>query len=161
MPVHGDGLIQWQILPSTLFSKMHACNRTRFVAHFAADKPILRRFWEELFSSPQGQRLRTDHKFLRGQSPADLETSVPLTLHEDALPYGVKKSAAVISFASLLWSGSDFEAKYVIMTHIKASIEERMESKDAWDELLDDFDTRKMFKISYNINLLPMLDEYI
>ena len=36
-----------------------------------------------------------------------------------------------------------------------------MNLEELLDDMQDEVDTRKMFKISYKINLLPMLDEYI
>ena len=70
-------------------------------------------FWESLFSTEDGQEFKNCHPTLRLQQPEQLQASIPIVAHEDAAPYGKKRSVDVLQWGPLLARGSDMESRFV------------------------------------------------
>ena len=63
--------------------------------------------------------MRQVHPHLRGKSPSDLQTTLPLNFHVDAGPYSKRLSAYTFSWASVFAIGSELETRLLIATWTK------------------------------------------
>ena len=100
------------ILPSTIF-KLLAEHPDQFRVRQAAFPDMIEQFWNDLFSTPEGLELQQLHPMLKGKTVRQLRYTLPLRIHEDAGPYTRGgKSVNIISWSSLLGSGSELETKY-------------------------------------------------
>ena len=99
--------------PTDLIRLIHSQNRARFGQIFGADPPRLEQFWRSLFDSEDGREFKRLHPGLRDEDPEHLQTSIPLVIHEDAAPYGKKRSVNVLQWGPLLVNGSDIESRFV------------------------------------------------
>ena len=84
--------ITHHLRPSDLIRLIHCRNRTKFHKIFGTNKAELKAFWESLFSTEEGREFKELHPALRLQQPEDLKTTIPIVVHEDAAPYGKKRS---------------------------------------------------------------------
>ena len=74
------------IYPHAVFGAIVSLSRVHFRRRFGANRCALRNFWTMYFSTPEGKRHRRIHPQLKNKTPSDLETTVALTLHNDAGP---------------------------------------------------------------------------
>ena len=75
----------------------------------------------------------------RIKPPEDLETSVPIIIHEDAAPYSKRKGVNVLQWGPLMVNGSDIESRFVYYSYIaKYKTRPAATARRAWDELWDD-----------------------
>ena len=109
----GSCTITHLIRPTDLIRLIHSYNRPKFGQIFGADPAALKRFWESLFASEDGREFKDLHPTLRAKDPEQLQTSIPIVVHEDAAPYGKKRSVNVLQWGPLLVKGSDIESRFV------------------------------------------------
>ena len=76
----------------------------------------LRSFWTEFYNRPDTRAWAEQHPSLAGRSVADLVCTIPCSLHCDAGPITKRKSATVVSWASLLADGPEKKTQYVIFS---------------------------------------------
>ena len=126
------------IRPPTMISMIHKYSNN-FHGVMGADKVRLRSFWEDFFRSPVGRQYRDHHKFLRGKTPSDLETTIPCSLHQDAGPYSKGKSASCVSWSSLLNCGGELETNFVAFSEVETKGVD-CGCRLAWEDFLADFD---------------------
>ena len=81
------------IKPTALFGLIHGGDRGTFYRVMGASKPILKKFWEDFFSTPDGAEYKLLHPILKDRTIECLYSTVPCSLHEDAGPYANGKSA--------------------------------------------------------------------
>ena len=84
--------ITHHLCPSLLAGLIHKYNRRKFGVIFGADPAGINDFWESFFGSEDGREFKSLHPNLRDKDPAALKNSIPIVIHEDAAPYGKKKS---------------------------------------------------------------------
>jgi hypothetical protein len=127
---------QCMIDPHRLFSSLYELNPSKFAKTMGMDRDKCRSFWEDFFATRDGAEMRALHPHLRGKSPSDLETSLPLTFHVDAGPFSKKQSANVLSWSCLFAVGSELEIRYLISTWVKnASDQPEKAWAHFWDSL--------------------------
>ena len=95
LPSH---LLQHMLREPTVFHRVTGASVTRLQA-----------CWSQLFSSVDGKELHRLHPLLRGRFPADLATSIPIVVHEDAGPFSKRKSCDIIDYSSVLGEGKEIE----------------------------------------------------
>ena len=94
--VNGEDTVTHTLPPTEVIRLIHSHNRLKFGQIFSADTVRLKEFWRSLFSSDDGREFKQLHPVFRNVSPEDLQSSIPIVIHEDAAPYGKKRSVNVI-----------------------------------------------------------------
>ena len=87
------------IPPSNVFRCIHERNREKFGRIFGADKQKLTAFWRNLFASTPGANFKQLHPNIKDKTPEQLNTAIPIIIHEDAAPFGKNKVVASCSGA--------------------------------------------------------------
>ena len=126
--------------PTVIFSLLHRSNREQFGRSFGAYRSKLKEFWAGLFSSVDGIELRNLHRFLRGRSPEDLSTSIPLMFHEDEGPFSKTKSTNLLSWGSIVSIGDELETRFVVSSNVSVKGIDAMESRASWQEFFNEMD---------------------
>ena len=94
----GEDTVTHHLRPTDLIRLIHTHNRAKFGQIFTADPVALKKCWRSLFASEDGREFQQLHPGLRNKSPEDLQTSIPIVIHEDAAPYGKKRSVNVLQW---------------------------------------------------------------
>lgn len=153
--VDGEGCFNDVIMPSHLLQ--HILRRpTVFHRVTGASVPRLQAFWSQLFSSIDCKELHRLHPLLRGHFPADLATSIPIVVHEDAGPYSKRRSCDIIDYSSVRGEGKEIETKWVFGTFIKGKNHSDDESMMGWVLFLSDM-TR--LRVGYDEDGSPLLHD--
>ena len=100
------------ILPSTIL-KILAESPNQFRLRLGADEERLKAFWTDIFSTRDGMELKNLHPFLRNRTIESLKRTIPGRIHEDAGPFTKAKTVNMISWSSLMGSGTELEIKYL------------------------------------------------
>ena len=108
----GEKTVTHHLRPTVLIGLIHSQSRRKFGQIFGADRATLRFVWRSLCASDDGSKFRDLHPTLRGKGPEQLQTSIPIIVHEDAAPYGKKRSVNVLQWDPLLVRGSDIESRF-------------------------------------------------
>ena len=125
--------------PTAVIRLIHRHNRAKFGRIFGTDRAALKKFWQSLLSSDDGKEFQALHPDLKDKTPEDLETSVPIIIHEDAAPYSKRKGVNVLQWGPLMVNGSDIESRFVYYNHIaKNKARPAATARRAWDEFWDD-----------------------
>ena len=119
---------------------IHSQNRAKFGQIFGADQATLKRFWETLFTSDEGREFKNLHPTLRLKQPEQLHTSIPIVVHEDAAPYGKKRSVLVLQWGPLLVRGSDLESRVLSHGYINKQGDPAETARVAWGKFWDAID---------------------
>ena len=93
-----------------------------------------------MFSTEDGQRFKNLHPTLRLQQPEQLHASIPIVVHEDAAPYGKKRSVNVLQWGPLLVRGSDIELRFVHHGYIAKQGDSADTAQRAWSNFWEDVD---------------------
>ena len=136
----GENTVTHTLPPTELIRLIHTHNRAKFGQVFSADPVALRKFWRSLFASEDGREFQQLHPGLRNKSPEDLQTSIPIVIHEDAAPYGKKRSVHVFQWPPLLINGSDIESRYVHHGYISKAGEPAETARRAWERFWEEAD---------------------
>ena len=91
-----DDTVTHTLPPAVVIRLMHRHNRAKFGRIFGTDRAALKKFWQSLLSSDDGTEFQDLHPDLKANAPEDLETSVPIIIHEDAAPYSKRKGVNVL-----------------------------------------------------------------
>ena len=134
------GFVNSAILPSQIFRRLHSSNRTAFKRVFGADPKVVEKFWSDFFASEGGLRFKDQRPELRGKTPSQLRTLLPITLHEDAGPYAKKKSVHEISWGPIMGGGSDWESRFVFATYMSVPGQNPTELAVAFQTFFADLD---------------------
>ena len=105
--------------PSLLAGLIHKYNRRKFGVIFGADPAGIKGFWESFFGSEDGREFKSLHPSLRDKDPEALKNSIPIVIHEDAAPYGKKKSVMCFQWGPLITHGTDLESRFMAHCYIK------------------------------------------
>ena len=108
----GERTITHLLRPTDLFRLIHSRNRHKFGQIFGASRTALKSFWTSLFASEDGREFKALHPSLRAKDPEQLQTSIPIVVHEDAAPYGKKRSVNVVQWGPLIVKSSDIESRF-------------------------------------------------
>ena len=76
-------------MPSTLLRCLHEQAPRKLAETLGADRGVFERFWAGMRRDPHVTAFVNGHAVLRTFDPAEWARLVPVTLHEDAGPYGV------------------------------------------------------------------------
>jgi len=114
--------------------------RTQFGRICVASRRIIKRSWEGLFASPDGRDFKQLHPSLKDKTPDQLATSIPIVIHEDAAPYGKKRSVSVLQWGPLITNGSDIESRFVHHGYIVQKPETPEIARPSWDRFWEDID---------------------
>ena len=125
--------MKYGVRPSSIFRLLHRCKPLQFQQHFGADKAALRYFWSGLFSSQVGREIKAANVFLRGKTLEQLDTMIPLAIHEDAGPFTKTKSTSIISWSPICGFGTDLETRIVCMSYIKVKGTDPATLQAGWD----------------------------
>ena len=91
-----DDTVTHTLPPTALIRLIHRHNRVKFGQIFGTDRAALKKFWQSLLSSDDGTEFQDLHPDLKDKTPEDLETSVPIIIHEDAAPFSKRKGVNVL-----------------------------------------------------------------
>ena len=95
--------------------------------------------WKSFLSSDDGKAYKRIHPDLTHVSNvSELDTCIPLTIHEDAGPYAKKRRCNIVSVSSLLCNGTELETKYVVFSNIKDTDDPHDAAAGAWKALFAD-----------------------
>ena len=126
-------------LPHTVFATIAKRSPVEFLERLGADRAGVRRFWEQLLETREGQAMALLHGHVRGKSLDELEMYIPLAIHEDSAPCSKNDSAVVRDWFSLLArGGTDLQCRYLITSYIKSK-HATMNDK-SWPLVLDSFE---------------------
>ena len=74
--------------------------------------------WRGLFDSEDGREFQELHPGLKDRSPEDLQTTIPIVVHEDDAPYGKKRSLKCLQWGPLFINGNDIQSRFVHHAYI-------------------------------------------
>ena len=134
-----NGLVSYMIKPSAYIALIHAHYPREFRLHLGADKLKVKEFWTNFLARPAGQDMARGHRFLRNKSPTALQSTIPVVFHEDAGPFSKTASTNCGSFSSLLGVGGEKLTKFLIYSHVTATIIEN-QKENGFQHLLADFE---------------------
>ena len=100
----GEKTITHHLRPTDLIRLVHSHNRRNFGQIFGADRATIKEFWGALFASDDGRKFQGLHPTSWAKDPEQLQTSIPIIVHEDAPPYGKKRSVNVLQWGCLLYT---------------------------------------------------------
>ena len=123
--------------PHDIFKFCFDASLPKFRRHWGADVAVVRKFWGDLLGTAAGRELQELHPQLTGKTVDDLETTLPLFLHNDAGPFTKKRSVFVLSFGSFLGIGSELEVLHVVATWVKKM--DMSKPERVYDYLLESF----------------------
>ena len=129
-----DAVSHW-IPPSSLIKYLSKNKPEYFARTFGATREELRWFWGKVLASDDGRQLVADHPLLSTVSIGNLETMIPLFVHEDAGPYSKTKSCTEVLWGPLLASRTatpDLASRFITFTHIKWKDAEIDKADAAW-----------------------------
>ena len=134
--------ISHMMLPSTYIKLLHDLYPNQFRQRLGATQSLVARFWVGFFSRPQNQDIVKRHPMLKNKVPADLATTLPCCVHQDAGPFSKTKSCDNVSFSSLLGDGDEKVTKYLNFTYIAKSDSKTRPTPCpiAWGRFLEDWD---------------------
>ena len=95
--------------PTHIFGMLHGGDRGTFYRVMGASKPLLKKFWEDFFSTPDGAEYKLLHPILKDRTIESLASTVPCSLHEDAGPFTKDKSANSLTWKPMFGRGSDLD----------------------------------------------------
>ena len=136
----GQPTLTHHLRPSDLIKLIHKHNRSRWGRMFYAYKEQIEEFWTGLFSQPDGQDFKQLHPILRGKTPEQLRTTIPIIVHEDAAPYGKKRSVQLLQWGPLLYQGSDIESRFVAHGSIAKEGDTADTAWTGWELFFEDID---------------------
>ena len=84
----GEKTITHHLRPTDLVRLIQSQKRRKLGQIFGANRETLKWFWESLLASDDGREFKNLHPTLRAKDPEQLQTSIPIIVHEDAAPYG-------------------------------------------------------------------------
>ena len=87
----GEKTITHHLRPSDVIRLIHKHNRRKFGQIFGANRTDLIWFWEGLFATDPGREFKSLHPILVTKSPEELQTYIPIIIHEDAAPIRKKE----------------------------------------------------------------------
>ena len=134
----GDNTVTHTLPPTDLIRLIHSHNRTKFGQIFTADPVFLEGFWRDLFDSEDGRDFQQLHPGLRNRTPEDLRTSIPTVIHEDAAPYGKKRSVNVLQWGPLFVNGSDIESRFIHHGYISKQAEPAEIGRPPWEKFWEE-----------------------
>ena len=111
------------IYPHAVVKALFDLSPSSFRTRVGANRSALREFWTCYLNTPDGKRHQRLHPHLRNKTPADLECSFPISMHNDAGPVSRKLSAYVLSWASIFGIGSEIECRFLIASWMPDSFE--------------------------------------
>ena len=132
---HEPGLttLTHHLRPSALIKLIHRHNRRRWGRIFSANKELLKDFWTDLFAQPDGEDFKNLHPILRGKTPEELQTTIPIIVHEDAAPYGKKRGVQLLQWGPLIYQGSDIESRFVAHGYIAKEGDTADTARKGWE----------------------------
>ena len=95
-------------------------------------------FWRDLFDSEDGRDFQHLHPGIRNRTPEDLRTSIPTVIHEDAAPYGKKRSVNVLQWGPLFVNGSDIESRFIHHGYIAKQAEPAEIGRPPWEKFWEE-----------------------
>ena len=98
-PVHRvtERIVEELILPMDMLNWVRQANPLKFMLRFGAEEVGLEWRRQGLLSTPAGRDFWAQRPYLRRRTPQVLRYSVPLALHEDAVPIWIYQCACVRS----------------------------------------------------------------
>ena len=129
----GEYTMTHHLPPTEVIRMIHSNNRRKFGTIFGADKMQLEQFWSGLFDSDDGKEFQKLHPTLKDKTANQLQTSIPFIVHEDAAPYGKKRSVNVLQWGPLLTKGSDIESRFVHHNYIHKEGTPAETARRAWE----------------------------
>ena len=139
----GEKTITHHLRPTDLIRLIHRQNRSKFGQIFGAIQSSIRDFWASLFASDDGREFKNLHPTLRNKDPEQLQTSIPIVAHEDAAPYGKKRSVNVLQWGPLIVRSNDIESRFVHHGYISKQGEQGEQAETArraWGKFWDEID---------------------
>lgn len=128
------------LLPSRVAMSLLRFYPTQFVERLGASLSTLRGFWRRFRTQPQNIDFMASSPHLSGLTMAQLTTTIPITLHEDAGPISKGLSASSVSWSSLVGKGTEKVSHFPVGTWVKAKKAESLSTAPFWDRLLKDFE---------------------
>ena len=129
-------------LPSSLMTCLHAHFPQKLAEVLGADRNVFGRFWAGMRRDPHFTAFVNGHDVLRTFGQADWARLVPVTIHEDAGPYGIRKSCNIISWSSFFATGGAKDSQFPIASYIKNSdvpvTQEHL--SNIWNPVFQDFE---------------------
>ena len=95
-------------------------------------------FWRGLFDSLDGREFKDLHPSLQGKTPEQLNTTIPIVVHEDSAPYGKKRSVNVLQWGPLIVRGTDIESRFVHHGYISKAGTPAESAQAAWSKFWAD-----------------------
>ena len=139
MPAPGN-FVRNILLPSDVVRMLHRFYPQEIRIRLGGDPARLREFWRQFRADLGGRDMMGQHPFLRGLSLPELAYVIPVMLHEDAGPISKSQSATIVSWSSLLASGSEKVSHYPIATFTRPKHKfDRELLSPCWDLTLRDF----------------------
>lgn len=131
-----DSLVEWVLSPYDLFHWMRTTNARLFREHLGARPGRVEEWWARFLQRPACAAFWAAHPWLRTKSPADLKRHLPLMMFDDAGPVSKHASTYARMWYSLLGTGGDREARFLINTGLKnAKLTDR-----SWPMVLQSFE---------------------
>lgn len=124
------------IKPTSLIRMIQEHYPREFELRFGAEPRKVRSFWNMFFISDTRADWASQHPFLKGRKPADLERTLPLVVHQDGGPCSKVRSADCISFGSMLGEGSEKITKFLLST----CLDDPDNDWKIWEAILSDLD---------------------
>ena len=136
----GERTITHLLRPTDLIRLIHGRNRRKFSQIFGAGRTALKSFWTSLFASEDGREFKALPPSLRAKDPEELQPSIPIVVHEDAAPYGKKRSVNVVQWGPLLIKGSDIESRFIHHGYISKQGDPAETARRAWGKFWEEVD---------------------
>ena len=95
----GKQMLTHHLPPTNVVKLFHKNSRLKFHQIFGANKTTLKEFWSGLFRTEEGKKFKDLHPTLKEKEPEQLQTSIPIIVHEDAAPYSKKSPSTSCSGA--------------------------------------------------------------
>ena len=133
-------MITHHLPPTNVIRLIHSYNRRKFAHIFGANKTKLKSFWSGLFRTNEGKHFKALHPILKDKGLEELQTYIPIIVHEDAAPYGKKRSVNVVQWGPLEVHGSDMESRFVHHCYIHKKGDPAETARTGWELLWDEFD---------------------
>ena len=79
-------MITHHLPPTNVIRLIHSYSRSKIAHIFGASKTKLETFCSGLFRTDEGNKFKALHPILKEKEPGQLQTSIPIIVHEDAPP---------------------------------------------------------------------------
>ena len=139
--VRTDGSVPLHaILASSYITCLYKHFPEAFVRRLGADAGRVSSFWSQMLAKPEVAAAFAEHPSLSSVHGDKWRHIIPLALHEDAGPISKRMSANVISFNSVLGTGSEKVTHFLLATYAKRVGSGAFDAEQLWSLFLTDFE---------------------